>query len=388
MAKHDNRADAPPPGGEPNSDWVGWVQIAGVALVILAAASITLWLSSSSDNGPGAPPDQPPAPVRVVQPERGEYPIRIEATGTVTVTAFVDLTPEVGGRIIEVSDSVRAGAAFQSGEVLFRIDPRDYEVAVSRARAAVADARAALQTEEAQARIARTEWENLYPDREITPLAAREPQLEAARARLLSAEADLAQARLNLERTEFSLPFNGRIAESRVEAGRLAVAGQDLGSAYDLSAIEIVAPLAPEEVNRLAGARGRPARITLEGAERPLSGSVARVGARLDERTRFVEVFIEPGEAGADLRPGLFADVRLSGPVREDVMMLPAAALPGLDTVRVVEDGVIGERTVTVLDRPRGQVVVEPFDAADGVIVSALPEGAVGREAEIVDAER
>ena len=388
MAQHDERAQHAPPGGEPNSGWIGWVQISGIALVILAAAAITLWLSSSSDDGRQAPPEQPPAPVRVVQPDRGDHPIRIEATGTVTVTAFVDLTPEVGGRIIEVSDSARSGASFQAGEVLFRIDPRDYEVAVSRARAAVADARAALQTEEAQARIARTEWENLYPDREITPLAAREPQLEAARARLLSAEADLAQARLNLERTEFSLPFNGRIAESRVEAGRLAVAGQDLGSAYDLGAIEIVAPLAPEEMSRLSGARGRPARITLEGAERPLGGAVARVGARLDERTRFVDVFIAPGEAGADLRPGLFADVGLSGPVLEDVMMLPAAALPGLDTVRVVEGGVIAERTVTVLDRPRGRVVVEPFDAADGVIVSALPESAVGREAEIVDAQR
>jgi Multidrug resistance efflux pump len=244
-------------GGAPRQrDWIGWIQIAGVGLVIVAAAMITVWLSSSSDDGPQAPPEQPPAPVRVVQPERGDHAVRIEATGTVAVTAFVELTPQVGGRIVEVSDAARAGAAFEAGDVLFRIDPRDFEVAVSRARATLADARAALQTEEAQARIARTEWESLYPDREITPLAAREPQLEAARARLLSAEADLAQARLNLERTEFSLPFSGRIAESRIEAGRLAAAGQSLGTAYDAASIEIVAPVAPEELARLSGAHG------------------------------------------------------------------------------------------------------------------------------------
>jgi RND family efflux transporter MFP subunit len=377
------------PGEAPRQrDWIGWVQIAGIALVILAAAMITLWLSSGSDDGPGAPPEQPPAPVRVVQPERGDHDIRIEATGTVTVTAFVELSPQVGGRIIEVSDAARAGSAFEAGEVLFRIDPRDFEVAVSRARASIADARAALQTEEAQARIARTEWENLYPDREITPLAAREPQLEAARARLLSAEADLAQARLNLERTQFSLPFSGRIADSRIEAGRLAAAGQSLGTAYDAASIEIVAPLAPEEIARLDGAEGRPVEITLEGEQGVLTGTVARVGARLDERTRFIDVFIRPEGGGAALQPGLFADVSLAGPTLRDVMILPAAALPGLETVRVVEDGVVAERSVTVLDRSRGQVITAPFNVGEGVIVSALPEGAVGRDAEIVDGGR
>lgn len=366
-------------------EWIGWLQIAGVGAVILAAAAITLWLSSGSDDGLEAAPEQPPAPVRVVAPERGDHQIRIEATGTVTVTALVELTPQVGGRIVEVSQAARAGSAFDADEVLFRIDPRDFEVAVSRARAGLADARSALQTEEAQARIARTEWDNLYPNREITPLAAREPQLEAARARLLSAEADLAQARLNLERTQFSLPFAGRVAESRIEAGRLAAAGQSLGSAYDRAAIEIVAPVAPEDLNRLSGAQGRPVEITLEGADETLSGSVVRVGARLDERTRFVDLFMSAGDQGASLQPGLFADVRIAGPVLDDVMRLPAAALSGLDTARVVEDGVIVERTLTVLDRERGLVVVSPFDAGEGVIVSALPEGAVGREAEIVD---
>lgn len=387
MDRQDNTTGAAPEPGAGESGWIGWLQIAGVVALIVVAGAITLWLSSSSDEGPAAPPEQPPAPVRVVQPETGDHPIRIEATGSVTVTALVELAPQIGGRIIEVSGAARAGSAFEAGEVLFRIDPRDYEVAVSRARAALADARAALQNEQAQAAIARTEWESLYPGREITPLAAREPQLEAARARLLAAQADLDQARLNLERTAFSLPFAGRIAESRIEAGRLADAGQSLGSAYDTASIEIVAPLAPEEIARLDGAVGRAVEITIEGTEASFRGRVARIGARLDDRTRFVDLFIQADDAAA-LQPGLFADLSISGPTLSDVMVLPAAALPGLGTVRVVENGVIAERAVTVLERPRGQVVAEQFDAADGVIVSALPEGAMGREAEIVDGDR
>jgi RND family efflux transporter MFP subunit len=388
MSQSDTRADLSQHDPEHGPAWIGWLQIAGVALVIVLAAAVTVWLSADSQTGPGAPPEQPPAPVRVVQPERGDHQIIIEATGAVTVTAFVELTAQVGGRIVEVSDSARAGAAFEAGEVLFRIDPRDYEVAVSRARAAIADARAALQTQDAEARIARDEWEALYPGQQITPLAARAPQLEAARARLLSAEADLAQAQLNLERTTLSLPFSGRIAESGIEAGRLAGANQSLGLAYDREAVEIVAPIAPEALSRLGGAQGRMVEVRIEGVSAPLQGRIARIGAQLDERTRFLNLYIDLGEAGEALQPGLFADISIGGPTLEDVMILPAAAVPGLNVVRVVEDGRIAERTVEVLDRPRGSVVVAAFDAASGVVVSALPEGAVGREAAIVDAPR
>jgi RND family efflux transporter MFP subunit len=380
-------ADSHTGAGDQNG-WIGWIQIGGVIVLILIAALITLWLSSSSDDGPAAPPEQPPAPVRVVQPETGDHEIRVSVTGTVTVTAFVELAPQVGGRIVEVSDSARAGASFEADEVLFRIDPRDYEVAVSRARAALADARAALQNEQAQAAIARSEWESVYPDREITPLAARQPQLDAAQARLLAAQADLAQAELNLERTSFSLPFAGRITESRIEAGRLAGAGQALGLAYDAGTVEIVAPIAPVDLARLGGADGRSVQIAIEGFEDSLQGRIDRVGAQLNDRTRFIDLYIQTVASSAALQPGLFADLELIGPTLSDVMILPSAGLAGLETVRVIDNGVVRERSVTVLDRARGVVIVDSFDAADGVIISALPENAVGRDAQIVDDAR
>lgn len=364
--------------------WVGWVQIGVIIAVIALSGLITLWLASSDDGNLGAAPAQPAAPVRVVTPQETSYSVTVETTGTVSVTAFVPLTPQVGGRIISVADTARAGAQFEADTVLFTIDPRDYQVAVSRARASLADARSALQQEEAQTEIARNEWESLNPGQPITPLAAREPQLNAARARRIAAEADLAQAQLNLERTEVSLPFNGRITESRLEPGILAVAGQSLGAAYDLASVEIVAPVAPSDLARLGIAEGRLATIQLEGASAPLAGIVDRVGAELDGRTRFVDVFIRPLNPQLALRPGLFADVVIDGPEIDRALIVPAAAAPGLDAVRVVDNGVIAERDVTVLDRARDYAVLAPFDFADGVIVSALPEGAVGRDADIV----
>ena len=368
------------------SAWVGWLQIAAIAAVIVIAALITWRLSADGAPSSGNGAERPPTPVRVAQPDTADHTIVVRVTGTVAATAPVDLTPQVGGRIVEVSPSALAGAAFEAGDILFRIDPRDYEVAVTRARAALADADAALQQAEAEAEIARREWEAVYPGREITPLAAREPQLAAARARQLAAEADLAQARLNLERTEVGLPFAGRVVESRLEVGLLAVAGQPYGSVYDFEALEIVAPIAPSDLARLGDTADLTAQVRLEGDPVGFAASIAREGAQLDARTRFIDLFIDPGAAGIALRPGQFAEVRIDGPVLETVFVLPTEAVAGLNQVNIVERGVIAERRVEVLDRPRGAVITAPFDVGAGVIISPVPEGGVGREAEILAA--
>lgn len=365
--------------------FIGWIQIAGVALVILIAAGLTVWLSARGGAPDTGPMERPDTPVRVTTPLTADHQVTIALTGTVAVTAFVDLTPQVSGRILSVSDSARAGAAFEAGEVLFRIDPRDYEVAVTRARSALSQARSNFAQVQAEAEVARDEWDRLYPGRPITLLAAREPQLEAARGQLLAAEADLDQAELNLERTTVSLPFSGRIVASRLEAGVLVSAGQAYGQAYDLDAVELVAPISPADLARLGAAEGAPVRLTLEAGGTDFPGRVVRIGARLDERTRFIDLFIAPEPGGFVLQPGLFADVLIEGPLLEDVMILPGAAVAGLDAVRLVRDGEIVSQRIDVLDRPRGRVIARAFDSHEGVIISPLPEGSVGRSAEIAE---
>ena len=366
--------------------WLGWVQIAIIAAVVVVAIVITSMLSGDGGpgaNGPGDIAGTPPAPVRVADPDIVDHAVVVTLTGTVQAKAFVSLTPQVGGRVVELAEAVREGGSFEAGDVLFRIDPRDYEVAVARARAAVADAQSALSQAEAEAEVARQEWPEVYPDREITPLAAREPQLEAARARLMAARADLDQARLNLERTAVSFPFGGRVTESRIEVGQLLVANQSYGTVYDAGALELLAPIGTADLARLDGAQGRIAELVFEDGTRT-SGEIVREGARLDDRSRLINLFIAPAEPGA-LRPGQFADVRVEGPTLDGVARIPAAAVIGVDQVHIVRDGAIERVSVEVRDRDGGVVFAEPFDTGDGLIVSPLPETAIGGPAEIVE---
>lgn len=364
--------------------WVGWLQIGAIVAVVAVALIVTLMLSGGQEAETQQTQVSQAVPVDVMQPEQDSHQIRIQTTGTVTAKAFVTLTPQVGGRVVEVADSVREGGRFDAGEVLFEIDPRDYQVALQRAEAGVADARSGLAQLEAEADIAREEWRTTFPGREITPLAAREPQLEAARSRLMSAQADLDQARINLERTTVSYPFPGRITESRIETGQVVGAGQSYGQVYALDELEVVAPVPPEDIGRLEGPVGRPVRLVFEDRDAPVSGRVVREGARLDARSRLINLFIAP-EAGDDLRPGLFADITIEGPDIARTLALPPAAVSGLDEVHVVREGRIESMRVEIVDRADGQIHVVPFDFGDGVIVTPLPEGAIGREADILN---
>jgi len=370
--------------GADKNGWIGWLQIGAIIAVIVLALILTTLLSTGSDAPRQAAPERPATPVEIARPQPADHQIEITLTGTVTPPSDISLSPQVGGRVIAVSDAVRAGARFEADEVLFEIDPRDYQVALSRAQAGLADAQSALDQLTAEAEINREEWRREYPNREITPLAAREPQLAAARAAVEAARADLAQARLNLERTRISFPFSGRVIDSEIVTGQLVSAGQRYGAVYDIESLEVVAPIAPAELARLDGAVGRQARLTLTETGQTLSGEIVREGASLDARTRFIDLFIAP-EAPGTLRPGQFADVQVTGQDLNAGLMMPGSALAGLDQVRVVRNGEIEQQEIEVLDRWGDTVFVAPFDYAQGVIVTPVPENALGRRANILN---
>ena len=201
---------------------------------------------------------------------------------------------------------------------------------------------------------------------------------------MLSAQAELAQAGLNLDRTQVAFPYAGRIVESRIEEGLLLIAGQSYGMAYNSSQLEIVAPVAPDDLARLEGAVGRSVDIVFESGE-TLTGQVIREGADLDNRSRFIDLFIRASDPSS-LRPGLFAEILITGETIGEVFRLPPNSVSGLNSAHIVRDGVIEPISVDVIERGHEFIVTRPFDSADGLIISPLPADVDGRVADIQQA--
>ena len=124
--------------------------------------------------------------IRTIEVQPESVRLSVKAYGTVVPRTESVLAPEIAGRIIYVSPSLRSGGFFEDGERLVQLDSIDYELAAVQARSAVAQAQLRLEQEQAEAAIALREWQSLG-EGEASSLLKREPQLAQAQAALESA---------------------------------------------------------------------------------------------------------------------------------------------------------------------------------------------------------
>jgi len=195
-------------------------------LIIVAVGVLGAWWLVA--NRPRAQRErlEPVPPIaRVVQAERSTELVRVTAMGTVVAAKRVVLQPEVSGRIVEQSARLLPGGLFEEGDVILRIDPRDYETAVKQQEAAVEQAYLEVKIEKGRQVIAEREWklleEDISLDQASQELALRRPQQKNAQAALEAAESMLEQARLQLERTRVYAPFNAVVQDEFVDEGQL-----------------------------------------------------------------------------------------------------------------------------------------------------------------------
>lgn len=328
--------------------------------------------------------------VRAVEAIPATRQIKVESQGAVNPRVRILLQAEVAGRVIEVSDSFVAGGSFNKGDVLVKIDPRDYELAVVRAEARVAEASQRLMREEAESDQARKEWEELGSG-EASPLVLREPQLMEAQARLKSARADLSEARLRLERTEIKAPFDGRVIGKNFDVGQVVAPGAGANNKnagiYDVNSLEVRLPLTDRQISLLNLPMGQAMadvdlprvtlRTTFAGVEQEWAGRIVRTEGRIDSESRVLYAVASVDEqlskSGVPLTTGMFVQAEISGRSFDDVVAIPREAVRQDGSVLIVgTDSRLHFRDVTVLQSTRDTSFVR-LEISDGERICTSP---------------
>ena len=384
--------DDEPPKAKPKRNTkaqiAGWLQIILVAVVLLAGIAANAILSSSSTAPRQTVAGSSTTPVEVIRPQVEDKPLKVTASGVIQSRNAIDLSPEVSGRVVSVSPNLASGGSFKAGDVLFSIDDASLNAVLDQSRADLSSAEADLRVERAEAAVASEEWALLYPEESVPPLVAREPQISQAVAAVQSAKAALEEARLDLSRVNFSLPFDGRIVSTTIEVGQNLTSGQSYGSAYDGTSLEISVPLNASALDYLDPAEGRQARIVsrdgLTQRTQSFAARVVRVDAELDSETRQATVTLAFNE-NTTLLPGTFIEVEIDGPIITDAHLVPERAVAEDRTIWVVADGVLAMREPRFYFPQDGFVVTEAFDFADGIVVTPLLEPLAGAVVEIVN---
>ena len=315
--------------------------------------------------------------VKVMSLEAQSHEVMIRTQGVVESRREVMLASEVGGRVIAVSDQLIVGGRVRKGDLLVEIDPADYRARVAMAKAALADARLALEVEKAKAEQAKRDWKKLGRG-EASPLVLREPQIESAEARIDSAVAEVERTKNDLKRTKVEAPFDGRVRSEEVEEGAVVMPGTRLAEIYSDTELEVRLPFSLRDFGYL------------NGTDTPEFELMAEVGgerriwlARLDRIEGEVERATLSGYGMAKVLAseddpvfppvGLFVEATVPGKTLEGVIEIPRSAVRGEDEVWVEHNGELQKREVDILRSKRDVLIVRGgFDPEDRLVLTRL----------------
>ncbi len=371
--------------GSPSSRWKGMVQLAAVLVVVLVAlyfmrapglADLDVVVAKGTAEAPR---------VNVVQPSETSHTLTVTLTGEVRLQSRVALKSEVFGRVASVSPKLRNGGTFKAGETLLTLDPRDFEFKAREARAGADEMRARVRKHELQGQFERAKFLRDNPGQEVPAIIEHRPQIERFKARVERWEMLVAQRDLELSKTKYSLPFDGKIIASTVGMGEVLGPATAFGSAYSKEAIGIEAPISLADIAQLGAVVGRDADVRLAG--RTFPAVVERSSSVVASRSRMATLFFAFAESVAmdDLPlPGTFVQISVEGAEYANAFRLPESAEQHDGTIWVVDGDALRSVTATTLGRTNTGWIVAAFDAGDGVVVGALPGAAPGLGVEAV----
>lgn len=351
----------------------------------------------------------PPLVVEVSEASLDEELRSSAFQGEVRAKTDIEIVTQVTGKVTEVSDKFIEGGQFEKGEMILQIDDADYRVALKSAEAAVAEAKVELDIELASAETNKREWQNLVGEsiEKANPLRLNKPQVQRARARLDAARAQLAQAKLDFDRTTVSAPFAGRIMSKKAELGQFVARGSSIGRVFSTDSVEIRIPMSDTQISELGLSLGQvpnaseavAARVSTRfgQTEHQWQGYLKSVDASVDSETRLLfgtivvdQPFATDNGQGIPLAPGLYVDVELDAAETVAGVSVPRTALRSGNTVYVVEDNVLRFKQVnTLFTSPEIAVVsVEEQGSilpGDQVVISPVPGAYNGMSVEVKD---
>ena len=364
-------------------------------IVIGAGIGVAAKLASSREEPKRAEQLDRGTLVEVVAIDRSVQTVEVEARGTVRAAQRLTVQSQVNGEVTWVNDLLVPGGLIKKGEVLFRVQGRDFKIAVDQRETSVAQAEAQLSIEEGQQRVAKKEWELFQSAGDAAAadpsLALRAPQKRVAEVSLQAAQSQLEQAKLNLSRTAVRAPFDLMVETETIEVGQLVGPGSPVASvvgtdrfwvqvsvpvdrlefikipavnAHEGSDVTVRQPVGQDEVTR----RGRVARLL--GELDPV-GRMARVLVEIDDPLNLQTPDDEP--RGLPFLLNAFVTVRFDGTQEMEVTEIPRVALREGDKVHVWNDGQLGVRDVSVVWRRADTVLIgRGLEVGDQLITSRI----------------
>ena len=324
------------------------VGLAVLALIILAGGGYALWRAKG--NGGDAPK------YKLAKAENGPLTAVVSATGTLNPVVSVQVGSQVSGQIKEIL--VDFNSPVKQNQLIARIDPETFEYRVRQAEADLEATRAAVGVQQAEVMRAKANLAEFQRDYERKKLLVEKNFLSAAErdkaqsvldagraglqvtesqakngeAQVRQRQAQLSQARIDLERTAIKAPVDGVVVKRSIEPGQTVAASLQAPELFviarNLTDMQVETSIDEADVGRVH--TGQKASFTVDAFPgRSFSGEVRQVRKAATVVSNVVTYTVVVSAANPDLilLPGMTANVRIITAQKEKALKVPNAAL-------------------------------------------------------------
>lgn len=295
------------------------------------------------------PPKEKSIKVNTGQIRKGELVLPVYADGAIRTPQSVEVKAKVGGQLTGVL--VRDGDRVQKGQLLARIDPREYQISLEESRyrhlqalsqmAAEIDtytvdhvalknfssAKGELERQKETGSLDNADYQSRLIELEMNALRQGAFREEVLQQRTGLAEARMAEerARLNLDYTEIRAPFGGTVQNLTVVSGEILSTGATICSVFDNSKLEAVVNVLEADLGNLT--EGRPALLTIPATGDTLETTIDVISPTLETATRTCQIILRFDNPDGKLRPGMFVRAQIAGWIHHDKLLAPKEAL-------------------------------------------------------------
>lgn len=299
---------------------------------------------------------------------------RVRSQGTVRPKTETILSAEVSGTITEISPQFVAGGVFQANDVLLRIDPTNYTVAV----------------EQAQALVAQRDIEHDGAKKLKSQGYRAAAEYASAVAALATARAELVRAQHNLEKTYIRLPYEGMVRAKETDIGQYVSPGVRLGVVFATDYAEVRLPLTQLDLAfvDLPDGRGDGPTVTLSAVKKGRStewaARIVRTEGVVDEKSRVTYVVASIADPyrqhtdGVPLPMGTFVSASISGSKADNIIRVPRAVLRGSNQLIFIDEkNTLRIRNVNIVRSDADYVYVDGGAAVGERVVATALESPV-----------
>lgn len=308
-----------------------------------------------------------------------DYPVWLETQGQVQARTQSALVPEVSGSVVEVGANFREGGFFAKGDLLLRLDDRDYQAALSNAQSAHKAALTMLEEEKARSRQAIEDWKRLGRTGEPGPLVSRTLHVAESQAKADAAKNQAEKAQRDLQRTTILAPYDGRVMEKTADVGQYVAAGREVGKIFAVDYAEIRLPLHNQQLEFVelpeayrgeqAGDRPGPKvalRANVAGKESAWEGRIVRSSGivaadslQIYATAQVDDPYGRKAPGTPPLKVGQWVQARIEGRMLKNVFLIPRSAIrEGTEVLTVNAESRLVRRQIQPIYSDGAHVIV------------------------------